>query len=101
MPPMYEQKRTFSTAGELLLKQSSFSEMENSLLLVGLEPTTSWLHAAYSEQSGRSPKVVAHFSATNFSSYTIELLQLYGRIQIKRNYGWIHNNIVIRSHLMI
>ena len=28
-------------------------------------------------QSGRSPKVVAHFSATNFSSYIIELLQLH------------------------
>ena len=39
------------------------------------------------EQLGRSPKVVALFSATNFSSYIIELLQLHGRIQIKLNYG--------------
>ena len=35
------------------------------------------------EQSGRSPKVVALFSATNFSSYIIELLQLHVTIQIK------------------
>ena len=34
-------------------------------------------------QSGRSPKVVALFSATNFSSYIIELLQLHDKIQIK------------------
>ena len=36
-------------------------------------------------QSGRSPKVVALFSAINFSSYIIELLQLHDTIQIKRN----------------
>ena len=34
-------------------------------------------------QSGRSPKVVALFSATNFSSYIIELLQLHDTIQIE------------------
>ena len=34
------------------------------------------------EQSGGSPKVVALFSATNFSSYIIELLQLHDTIQI-------------------
>ena len=33
--------------------------------------------------TGRSPKVVALFSATNFSSYIIELLQLHDTIQIK------------------
>ena len=32
--------------------------------------------AIYNEQSGRSPKVVALFSVTHFSSYIIELLQL-------------------------
>ena len=53
------------------------------------------------EQSGRSPKVVALFSATNFSSYIIELLQLHYTIQIEWNYAWIHYNIAIRSHLMI
>ena len=53
------------------------------------------------EQSGRSPKVVALFSATNFSSYIIELFQLHDTIQIKWNYAWIHYNIAIRSHLMI
>ena len=37
--------------------------------------------AAY--QSGRSPKVVALFSATNFSSNIIEMLQLHDTIQIK------------------
>ena len=52
-------------------------------------------------QSGRSPKVVALFSATNFSSYIIELFQLHDTIQIKYNYAWIHYNIAIRSHLMI
>ena len=34
------------------------------------------------EQSGRSPKVVALFSATNFSSYIIELFQLHATVQI-------------------
>ena len=38
-------------------------------------------------QSDRSPKEVAHFSATNFSSYIIELLQLYYTIQIEWNYA--------------
>ena len=52
-------------------------------------------------QSGRSPKVVALFSATNFSSYIIELLQLQDAIQIQWNYAWIHYNIAKRSHLMI
>ena len=55
----------------------------------------------YSHQSGRSPKLVALFSATNFSSYIIELLQLHDKIQIKCNFAWIHYNIAIRSHLMI
>ena len=53
------------------------------------------------QQSGRSPKVVALFSATNFSSYIIDLLQLRDAIQIKWKYTWIHYNIAIRSHLMI
>ena len=53
------------------------------------------------EQSGRSPKVVALFSATNFSSNIIELLQLHDTIQIKWNYEYIHYNIAIRSFLMI
>ena len=35
------------------------------------------------QQSGRSPKIVALFSATNFSSYIIELLQLQDAIQIQ------------------
>ena len=54
-----------------------------------------------SQQSGRSPKVVALFSATNFSSYIIELLQLQDAIQIQWNYALIHYNIAKRSHLMI
>ena len=52
-------------------------------------------------QSGRAPKVVALFSATNFSSYIIELLQLHDTIQIEWNYAGIQYNIAIRSHLMI
>ena len=47
------------------------------------------------DQTGRSPKVVALFSATNFSSYIIKLLQLHDKIQIKWNYAWIHYNIAI------
>ena len=39
------------------------------------------------QQSGRSPKVVALFSATNFSSNIIELFQLHDTIQIKWNYA--------------
>ena len=52
-------------------------------------------------QSGRLPKVVALFSATNISSYIIELLQLHDTIQIKWNYARIHYIRTIRSHLMI
>ena len=52
-------------------------------------------------QSGRSPKVVALFSATNFSSYIIKLLQLHDKIQIEWNYAWIHYNIAIGRHLML
>ena len=55
----------------------------------------------HSLQSGRSPKVVTLFSATNFISYIIELLQLHDTIQSECNYAWIHYNIAIRSHLMI
>ena len=33
------------------------------------------------QQSGRSPKLVALFSATNFSSYFMELRQLHDTIQ--------------------
>ena len=62
----------------------------------------SCLHAHWgtSKQSGRSPKVVALFSATNFSSNIIELLQLHDTIQIKWNYAYIHYYIAIRSYLM-
>ena len=52
------------------------------------------------KQLGRSPKVVALFSAANFSSYIIELLQVHDTIQIKWKYAWIHYSIAIRSHLM-
>ena len=62
---------------------------------------TCWLYLPHSHQSGRSPKVVALFSATNFSGYIIELLQLRDTIKIKWNYAWIHYNKAIRSHLMI
>ena len=65
----------------------------------GSHNTNAW--GNYNNQSGRSPKVVALFSATNFSSYIIELLQLHDTIQIKCNYAWIHYNIAVRSHLMI
>ena len=38
-------------------------------------------HKPYHMQSGRSPKVVALFSAANFSRYMEELLQLHDTIQ--------------------
>ena len=60
-----------------------------------------WFNSVYFYQSGRSPKVVALFSATNFSSYFIELLKLHDTILIKWNYACIHYNIAIKSHLMI
>ena len=44
-------------------------------------------HTMFIDQSGRSPKVVALFSATNFSSNIIELLQLHVTIQMKWNYA--------------
>ena len=56
-----------------------------------------WFH----HHSGRSPKVIALVSATNFSGYIIELLQLHDTIQIRWNYAWIHYNIAIRNHLML
>ena len=55
----------------------------------------------FADQSGRSPKVVALFSATNFSSYIIELLQPHDTIQIEWNHARIHYNLAIRSHLMV
>ena len=41
-----------------------------------------WFKLDKAYQSGISPKVVALFSATNFSSNIIELLQLHDTIQI-------------------
>ena len=60
-----------------------------------------WIWLKHVKQSGRSPKVVALFSATNFSKYILELLQLHDTIKIEWNYALIHYKIVIRSHLMI
>ena len=75
--------------------------IKNELLYnTNVDETLLW-NSISTEQSGRSPKVVALFSATNFSSYIIELLQLHDTIQIEWNYAWIHYNIAIRSHLMI
>ena len=42
-------------------------------------------------QSGRSPTVEALFSATNFNSYIIELLQLHITIQMKWNHAQTHH----------
>ena len=56
------------------------------------------------QQSGRSPKVVALFSATNISSNIVWLFQQHDTIQMKSNYAWInynHDDIAIRSHIMI
>ena len=52
-------------------------------------------------QSGSSTEVVTLFSATNFISYIIELLQLHHTIQIEWYYAWISYKIAIRSHLLI
>ena len=69
--------------------------------ITGVSIVNSTVCSVADQQSGRSPKVVALFSATNFSSFIIELLQLHDTIQIKCNYAWIHYNITIRNHLMI
>ena len=53
------------------------------------------------KQSGRSPKVIALFSATNISNFILELLQLHDAIKFEWKYAWVHYNIAIRSHLMI
>ena len=60
-------------------------------VIINMEPSSvSWVtkqtNRAGIEQSGRTPKVVTHFSATNFSSNVMELLQLHDTIQIKCNY---------------
>ena len=64
-----------------------FQFLYSSAGLVGnfarLPPYTVPSAIVHCNQSGRSPKVVALFSATNFSSNIIELLQLHGTIQIK------------------
>ena len=52
----------------------------------------------YSIQSGRSPKVVAVFSATNISSNIVWLLQLHDTIQMKSNYTWINFTHIRYSH---
>ena len=44
--------------------------------------TCAGFKATIPSQSGRSPKVVALFSATNISNYIIELLQLHDIFQI-------------------
>ena len=46
-------------------------------------------------------KQLSFFSATNFSSFIIELCQLHDKIQIKWNYEWINYNIAIGSHSII
>ena len=44
-----------------------------------------------------APKLVALFSATNLSSYILQLHQLHYTIQIKWNYDWTHfNRVIIR-----
>ena len=44
-------------------------------IVTGIADKRAWRYDfEYHKQSGRSPKVVALFSATNFSSYIIELL---------------------------
>ena len=44
------------------------------------------------KQLGRSPKVVAVFSATNFSSYIIDLLKLHDTIKLNEI---MHESIII------
>ena len=89
---------------------SSFLNADRIAIILLKEDKTvfhAWLWLSYKPilfylyQSGRSPKVVALFSATNFSSYIIEFHQLQDAIQIQWNYAWIHYNIAKRSHLMI
>ena len=76
------------------ISQHKFASIPRSFSWIATGPL-------FTKQSGRSPKVVKHFSTTNYSSYIIELLQLHDTIQIKWHYTWIHYNIAIRNHLMI
>ena len=73
---------------------------QNSVFECAVKVLHIWI-VALCKQSGRSPKVVALFSATNFSSYIIELLQLQDAIQIQWNYAWIYYNVAKKGHLMI
>ena len=60
---------------------------EGNLPMDSLTKQVPRIFDVFFDQSGRSPKVVALFSATNFSSNIIELLQLHDIIQIKWNYA--------------
>ena len=70
------------------LPQSQWSDSEGygQILSVPKHNVASTEHvcvyACLYEQSGRSPKVVTLFSATNFSSNIIDLLQLHDANQI-------------------
>ena len=79
---------------------------ENNTLGSNIPERLCWLRQIFAipKQSGRLPKVVALFSATNISSNIAWLLQLHDTIQMRSNYTWInytHDNIAIRSHIMI
>ena len=63
-----------------LLENTNFRESINWMFVWLRTYFLTTLQSFY--QSGRSPKVVARFSATNFSSYITDLLQLHEAIQI-------------------
>ena len=71
-------KGSITMVGRYRFSQRSF----NALLLFGSTRENVVFIDVVLLQPGRSPKVVAFFSATNFSSNIIELLQLLDAIQI-------------------
>ena len=74
----HERHEAQITGNTAICSAVHFGEHHRPLFVMGIQ------------QSGISQKVVALFSATNFSSFVIELLQLHDAIQIKWNYAWIH-----------
>ena len=68
---VYSTKRTNINSMKVLTHQGRHN-MAHFLQTGGIIIAISNYVSTFTEQSGRSPKVVAFFSATNFSSYIIE-----------------------------
>ena len=103
----FQQHHYYFYASEITVMDTFTSSSQEPNICIG-EPNLDWLRlwlAVYGHVgillARKSPKIVALFSATNFSSYIIKLLKLHDAIQIKWSYAEIHHKIAITSHLMI